>query len=347
MGSMKDVANLAGVSISTVSRVLNKHYRVDDATRQKVEEAIRTINYRPNLMAQGLRSKVSNIIGLVVPHLMNESFMFFVNHIEKYARERGYILVIGNTEDQAETEERFIDSLIRRHVDGIIFSRVSDKSRVLRLIDSANIPVVSIDRILEQEEIAAVTLDNRKAGRMAAEYLIGLGHRDIATVTGPLDIGLCRDRYLGFCEGLAAQGVRFDQDRLFEGTFYFESGIAAVSHFWNQKKFPTAIFAQNDLMALGVMKELLQRGIKIPQQVSVMGFDNIPASSMIVPALSTIAQPYEDMARVAVDLLVNDGGQTPKRHVKFDPSLVIRETTAGPGPEQGSRTHKGEARHEN
>jgi len=104
MASMKDVANLAGVSISTVSRVINKHFRVDEATRRKVEDAIGKVNYRPNLMAQGLRSKVSNIIGLVVPHLMNESFMYFVNYIEKFAREKGYILVIGNTEDKPEIE---------------------------------------------------------------------------------------------------------------------------------------------------------------------------------------------------------------------------------------------------
>jgi len=327
---MKDVATFAGVSISTVSRVLNKHYRVDEGTRKKVEEAISAINYRPNLMAQGLRSKVSNIIGLVVPHLMNESFMYLVNYVEKYAREKGYIIVIGNTEGEPGTEERFVDSLLRRHVDGIIFSRVSDKSRILRLIENAKIPAVSIDRIFDQADLAAVTLNNRNAGRIAAEYLIKLGHTEIATVTGPLNIGLSRDRYLGFCEGLAANGVRFDANRLFEGSFYFESGIESVKTLWAAAPYPTAIFAQNDMMAMGAMKELVRRGFRIPQDVSVLGFDNIPASAMIIPSLSTISQPYEEMARWAVDLLIQDGVEGKQKHVVLDATLVARETTAAP-----------------
>ncbi len=330
MASMKDVATFAGVSISTVSRVLNKHYRVDEGTRKKVEEAISAINYRPNLMAQGLRSKVSNIIGLVVPHLMNESFMYLVNYVEKYAREKGYIIVIGNTEGEPETEERFVDSLLRRHVDGIIFSRVSDKSRILRLIENAKIPAVSIDRIFDQADLAAVTLNNRNAGRIAAEYLIKLGHTEIATVTGPLNIGLSRDRYLGFCEGLAANGVRFDANRLFEGSFYFESGIESVKTLWAAAPYPTAIFAQNDMMAMGAMKELVRRGFRIPQDVSVLGFDNIPASAMIIPSLSTISQPYEEMARWAVDLLIQDEAEVQQKHIVLDATLVPRETTAPP-----------------
>jgi len=175
-----------------------------------------------------------------------------------------------------------------------------------------------------------VTLDNRLAGRIAADHLISLGHREIATVTGPIDIGLARDRYLGFCEGLAASGLRFDKDFLHEGNFHFESGIDAVDHFWRQSQQPTAIFAQNDLMAFGVMKALLGRGIRVPQDVSVMGFDNIPASSMVIPSLSTISQPFEEMARYAVDLLFQDEGEASKKHIILKPTLIPRETTSSP-----------------
>jgi len=160
MPSMKDVARLAGVSVSTASRVINQSVLVDKATKLKVEKAVKELNFKPNLLANGLRLKSGNLIGLVVPEFEhNQALVRFVS-CEQSAVQHGFNLILGNNHNNQDDEEKFIDSLIRRHVDGIVFSRVSDESRVLKIIDSTNIPIVAIDRVLDNEDIPRIVMDN-------------------------------------------------------------------------------------------------------------------------------------------------------------------------------------------
>ncbi len=332
MSSMKDVARLSGVSTSTVSRVINGSFPVDEDTRIKVEKAIRQINFKPNLMARGLRMKSANLIGIVVPELQHETFTSFIKFTEESAEAQGYNLVIGSTNTDPDTEERFIENLVRRNIDGIIFSRVSDKSRVLNLIDRTQIPAVIIDRSLEREDIPAVVMDNHGAGVMAAEHLLSLGHRRFACITGPADIAIDRERLSGFRETVLGQGGRLDDKCVFEGNFKFESGGRGADYLVDSGADFTALWAQNDYMAIGAMNQLIARGLRVPGDVSIVGLDNIEHSWMIKPALTTIAQPFQKMCENAVDLIIrmSHKEKLEKVRIVLAPELVIRETTAAP-----------------
>jgi DNA-binding LacI/PurR family transcriptional regulator len=330
LGSIKDVARLAGVSVTTVSRVLSGSPRVDENTRARVEKAISRIKYRPNLLAQGLRSKSGNVIGLVVPEILHETFATFIQCTERFCVERGFDLIIGNTGGRPEVEGAFIDNLLRRHVDGIIFSRVSDKSRVINTVEKWNVPAVIIDRALDREDIPTVVLDNYRAGAIAAEHLVALGHRSLGVITGPRDIGLSRERHKGFVATLRKYGLGLAPENVFEGDFKFESGRAAARAFMERRLPMTAIWCHNDLMAAGVMNVFLRSGIRIPQDVSLVGMDDISLARMSVPSLTTLTQPFEEMCRRAVELVVRmraDEKIGEKRTV-LAPDIIVRESTA-------------------
>ena len=190
MPSIRDVAGLAGCSTSTVSRVLNNRDAVDPATRTRVLHAIESLDYRPNLVATGLRVKKGNLIALVVPETVSHSFSYIMHHIMDSARRNGYNVIFGDTRDDPVVEEAFIDELARRHINGIIFSRVSDESRIMPKLVKRKIPFVVIDRTLRHERVPSVVLDNVAAGRLAGSHLAQLGHRRVACVTGPLNISL-------------------------------------------------------------------------------------------------------------------------------------------------------------
>lgn len=335
---MKDVAVLAGVSTSTVSRVINNSMPVDEETRLKVEQAIRTVNFKPSLMARGLRMKSANLIGIVVPELQHETFTSFIKFTEQSVEAQGFNLVIGSTSSNVETEERFIVNLIRRNIDGIIFSRVSDNSQALKLIDRSNIPIVIIDRSLEREDIPSVVMNNYGAGVMAAEHLLSLGHRRFACITGPMDISINRDRIRGFRETIIQNGGVLDDKCVFEGNFKFESGGRGVDYLVDTRADFTAIWVQNDYMAIGAINRFVARGISVPGDVSVIGLDNIEHSWMIQPALTTIAQPFQAMCANAVDIIVKMSRKEKisDTRIVLDPELVVRGTTTSPTVHSGS-----------
>ena len=335
---MKDVAVLAGVSTSTVSRVINNSMPVDEETRLKVEQAIKTINFKPSLMARGLRMKSANLIGIVVPELQHETFTSFIKFTEQSVEAQGYNLVIGSTSSNVETEERFIVNLIRRNIDGIIFSRVSDNSQALKLIDRSNIPIVIIDRSLEREDIPSVVMNNYGAGVMAAEHLLSLGHRRFACITGPMDISINRDRIRGFRETIVQNGGTLEDKCIFEVNFKFESGGRGVDYLVDTRADFTAIWVQNDYMAIGAINRFVARGISVPGDVSVIGLDNIEHSWMIQPALTTIAQPFQEMCANAVDIIIKMSRkeQISATRIVLDPELVVRGTTTSPTARSGS-----------
>ena len=333
MASMKDVAKLANVSQSTVSRVINRNIPVEDATRSRVEDAIRSLNYRPNLLAKGLRIKSGHLIGLVVPEIVHQTyFASFIQHIEESTVAQGYNLIIGSHKDNPDLEESFIDMLVRRNVDGIIFSRVSDESRVMRIIDQTRVPVVVIDRAAEREELASVVLDNYRAGSIAGDHLAGLGHRTIGCITGPMKIALSRERLAGFRDALARHGALLPDGLVFEGDFKFESGLEGAREILGRYPHATALWAQNDLMAIGALKYLSGIGKVVPADISLMGMDDITMARMITPSLTTVIQPFEEICEKAVELVLakRDGGDGTTRKIVIEPGLAVRDSTAAP-----------------
>jgi len=329
--TVKDVARLARVSVSTVSRVINNTVPVEPETRERVLSAIRDMDFRPNLLARGLRSKSGNLIGLLVPDILNESFALMSKYAEEYAERAGFALIIGNTNNDPDKEERFIRDLVRRHVDGIVFSRVSDKSRILQIIEESKIPFVIIDRSLEQEDVPTVVMDNYGAGVTAAEHLLSLGHRRFACITGPMNIAIVRERFLGFRETVGLRGGSLPDSRVYEGNFKYEAGARAVEHLARDQF--TALWAHNDLMALGALNELQRQGKRVPEDVSLVGLDNISIAKMVVPPLTTIGQPFREMCESAVDIIlrIRRGEKIPQLRVTLSPELFVRGTS-GPAP---------------
>lgn len=331
MSSMKDVAKLAGVSPSTVSRVINQNIPVGEQTKARVNEAIRKLHYKPNLLAKGLRVRSGHVIGLVVPEFIPlHAFANIIKYVEECAHQYDFNLILGNHHDNPDIEEQFIDSLIRRSVDGIIFSRVSDESRVLRILHERNIPIVVIDRVLEDESVPRVVLNNSRAGELAAEHLVSLGHRQIACISGPLNIGLCRERIKGFKHVLMEHGIEFSDDLIFEGDFKLEGGMTGVDVLLRNHKDITGIWAHNDLMAAGVLKELHKRAVNVPDDMSIIGMDDVSLASIVTPALTTIKQPFKEMSGKAVEMIMRqkEGESLSDKTIMLEPELVVRETTA-------------------
>jgi len=328
---MKDVAKLAGVSVATVSRVINQSMPVEEVTRKKVEEAIRKLNYKPNLLAKGLRLRSGRLIGLVVPDFVPfHAFANIIKYTEESATQHDFSLILGNNHDNPDIEERFIDNLIRRSVDGIIFSRVSDESRVLKILHQRDIPIVVIDRALEDESVPSVVINNYRAGELAAAHLVGLGHTRIVCITGPLNITLCRERVKGFRQVLRDHHIAFDEACIFEGDFQLGTGIQGIVSLLQKHEKITAVWTQNDIMAVGVIKELYKRGMRVPDDMSVIGMDDVSLARMMTPALTTIKQPFKEMSQKAVEMIVRqkEENMVSDNRIVLEASLIVRETTA-------------------
>jgi DNA-binding LacI/PurR family transcriptional regulator len=342
VASLKDVAKLAGVSPATVSRVINNTVPVDAATAARVRESIAKLKYRPNVFAQNLRRKHLNIIGLVVPQIDHDMFAGVIAYVDAYAVQYGYEMMLGNTNNSSENEERVIRKFLNMNVSGLIISRVSDQSTVLGMLDRSAVPAVIIDRTLEHENVDCVCLDNIGAGRLAATYLVGMGHRALACVTGPRHIHLSRERLEGFRARLLEHGIELDPRLVTDGDFGFDSGREAARRLLATGLPVSAIWAQNDLMAIGCMQELAARGIRVPQDISVVGMDDIRAARMVYPPLTTVRQPLDQMSDTAIQVLIhrlsNPNGTAEERVVA--PDLVIRGSVREHGPrrEHAERT---------
>ncbi len=330
MTSMKDVAKLAGVSVSTVSRVINSIEGVDKKTRKRVEDAIKKVNYKPNLLASGLRSKSGNLIGLVVPEIAHPSFSEFIKYNEQFVREMGYGLIIGSTSNNPEKEQLFIDQLIRRNVDGIIFIRVSNSDQAISQLTKTQIPFIVLDRGSENEDYPSVLMDNEGAGRLAAKHLMDLGHKQIACLTGPQNLSLCRDRLTGFITEIESRGLSLPQSRIFEGDFKFANGVQFIKDLLANDSAVSAVWAQNDMMALGVMAGARDLGLELPRDLSVVGVDDVNCSHMVRPRLTTIRQPFKEMSRMAVELVITkEVPQKEDNSPQIVPvELLVRESTA-------------------
>ena len=339
MSSLKDVALLAGVSPSTVSRAINTPQVVDPATFQNIQCAMKKLNYRPNLMASGLRSKSSKQIALIVPNAVHYTSASMIQHSSRLLQDLGYTLLLGNHHNQFETETELLSNYFRRNIDGIILYLIFDESRAIQSLlaqEERQIPIVVVGRRINVAPLFNVSVDNYKAGVLAGEYLGSLGHRNVATITGPMITQWARDRLEGFQAGLAKYQAnlqwQFSQNELGD----FETGIAAAKRFLqdhSDKPRPTAIWAQNDIMATGLLRHFTLEGISIPEELSLLGMDDIELATMVTPSLSTIHQPLRELAQTAIQVIMdyqNNSTEEQPNYYSSDPFLVVRESCAPP-----------------
>lgn len=328
MSNIREVARLAEVSVATVSRALQQPELVSVKTRNKVLAAVKQAGYQPNLLAVKFRSGKSHNLVVLVPTVANVFFARVISGMQEAAQQRRYSLLLGNTMADDNAEIAYARLVQTSQADGLIQLRAFDPFATLDMT-TARLPMVNACEVLDKAPCPVVTLDNRAAAMAMTEHLLSLGHRNIAMIKGPARSPLTRDRVAGYRDALDAAGVTFDETLLCPGNFTLQSGHQATAQLLQRDQRPTAIFCENDEMAIGAIQCLKQHGLKVPDDISVAGFDDISFAAFSDPPLTTIAQPAEEFGRTAVNLLIDVLEQKltllPKVILPFE--LVLRGST--------------------
>jgi DNA-binding LacI/PurR family transcriptional regulator len=331
--TIRDVANHAGVSHQTVSRVINGNPNVSDGTRAKVLATIATLGYVPSPMARGLISNRTHSIGIVAEDISDQTFARWVAGAERAARARGYYLMIGSVEPE-DDERGYLRLMLERRVEGLLLARPSVLLPVSELepVLAAGVPIVSVGT--SRPHGVVVDVDNRQGGYDATTHLIEHGHRAVATILGPADWPSTAARLDGYRAALADAGIAYDADLVVQAADWgLESGLSAAAELRRRKPF-TALFAHSDLIAFGAMRELRLHGLSIPGDVSVVGYDDLPVAAYVDPPLTTVHQPMEEVGALAASLLLDQlAGEGPQdEQTRLLPAqLVSRESVVRAG----------------
>ncbi len=299
-----DVAREAGVSMATVSRVVNNNPNVKPQTRKKVYEAIERLGYRPNAVARGLASKKTTTVGVVIPDIANANFAEVARGIEDIANMYHYNIILTNADKRKEKEIRVVNTLLEKQVDGLLFMGGVVTDEHIQAFQTSNVPIVLCATTDEKNTMPSVDIDHEGAAFDAVGKLIQEGHRSIAMISGTLqDPANGYARFQGYKRALEKAGIPYREDYVRVGNYKYESGIEATEYFLQLPERPTAIFAATDEMAIGAIHCLQDAGLKVPEDVSVIGIDNSRMASMVRPLLTTVAQPMYDIGAVSMRLL--------------------------------------------
>ncbi|MGC8683445.1 MAG: LacI family DNA-binding transcriptional regulator [Athalassotoga sp.] len=325
--SIKDVAKVAGVSISTVSRVLNDSQGVREELKQKVLDAVQNLNYHSNAIARALKGMPMKTLGLLIPSIENPFFPSMVRGVQDEAHRNGYTVFLCNTDGSGIVEETQFKLLLDKKVDGVIL--VASKYTTKYLKESINFPVVMIDRYVDSPNLSYVTVDHAIGVKLALDHLYSLGHRNIAFFGSKLVSSGAKERFQSYKRYLYDSKIEFDESLLAFGDYTYESGIKMTEELLKRKVKFDAIFCGNDLIAFGVIEFLKRNGINVPKDVSVVGYDDISFSSYHTPKLTTVHQPTYEVGQMSTKIMLDmiSGVDRRIKHIKIEPSLVVRETT--------------------
>ena len=306
MSSLKNVADLAGVSIATVSRVLNADEVVKYETKVKVMNAIKKLNYSPNRVAQRLRStkKHSRIIGLLIPDIQNPFYVDVIRGIENHAYANNSVVIIGNFSQDDKKEKLYIDILKSESVDGFIVAPSNEKDIHIKELLKDGFPIVCIDRGLKDSEVDLVKVDNQAGVFNAIEHLISLGHKRIAHITGNRLIPTTLERIAGYEEALKKHNIKIDPEIVVSKESDYQSGAELADHLLDLDHPPSAIFTGNNLLTLGALETINRRGLKIPDEVAVVGFDDVYWANSLNPPLTAVRQPGFEIGKRSCELLI-------------------------------------------
>jgi LacI family transcriptional regulator len=331
--TLRDVARLAGVHPGTVSRALNPDTRalVNEETARRVLAAAEELGYRPNPIARGLRTNRSHTIGVLVPDLLNPLFAAVARGIEDGLREAGYTPLIANTDNDADRERTAFEAMQARQVDGFITATARRDHWLLADEAAGGTKLVLVNRRVDSDAIPAVTADDRQGVRLAVEHLAELGHRRIAHVAGSQSLYTGRSRYLGFVDAMRGLSLEPDPDRIvFSDAFVEREGDRCCDELLDREAAFSAIVAGNDLLALGCYNALERRGLRCPEDVSVVGYNDMPFLDHFRPALTSVRVPHYELGQTAAALILEQL-QSPRpspRQVLLEPELVVRGSTA-------------------
>ncbi|MPY52395.1 LacI family DNA-binding transcriptional regulator [Streptomyces acidicola] len=336
MASIKDVAAEAGVSVATVSRVLNDHPSVSPEARTRVLAAVEALGYRPNAVARSLRTDQTHTLGLVISDVMNPYFTELARAVEEEARALGYSVIFGNADERRDLQDHHVRTLLDRRIDGLLVSPTDGGSPLMLDAVRSGTPMVFVDRWIAGMDVPVVRADGRQAVRDLVAHLHGLGHRRLAIIAGPAATTTGRERVDAFREALRAYDLELPDDHIGQGDFQAESGRRATERFLDLPEPPEVVFAADNLMALGVLDAVRARGLRIPEDIGLAAFDDIPWFVHTDPPITAVAQPTRELGRAAVRALVDRiEGRTPKS-VTLPARLVVRRSCGETAPERST-----------
>lgn len=330
ISSLKQVADHAKVSTATVSRVINDDLKVSIKTRLKVQRAIEELNYQPNRSAQRLRSTggKAKLLGLIVPDIQNPFYVDVIRGVEEYAYQNDYAVMIGNFSQNEKKEKLYLGILKSENVDGFIIAPTNDKN--IEDLIKIGFPLVCIDRSLTNIDADVVKVDNEEGSYLAIKHLLGLGHTEIGFISGSLKIPTYVERLKGYKKALSEADIKFDKNLIFEKGLDYQSGVQSMTHILDLEKRPSAVFATNNLLALGALETIHKRKVKIPNELSFVGFDDMYWAMSLNPPLTAVRQPGMEIGRSAAKLLLQRILE-PKRpivNLTFKTELMIRNSTS-------------------
>ncbi|MBA7493172.1 HTH-type transcriptional repressor PurR [subsurface metagenome] len=307
--TMKQVAKLAKVSVSTVSHVINKTRFVDNSTQQRVLKAMAELSYHPNVIAQSLRRKRTNTVGLIISDIANPFFPEVVRGIEKQLTKKRYSIILANTDDDIEKEKQLTVLLYGKRVDGFIIVTSGGENKHINFLVQQKVPVVLLDRRIDELELDAALVDNQKGAQIITKHLIEVGHRRIGIITGPLVISTGKERLSGYLEALKEHALPRDDELIKIGNFKVQSGHSLALELISLPSTPTAILACNNMMGLGAMNALQEKGIQVPAEMGLAIIDDLPWFRYMDPPLTVVAQPAFELGETAAKLLLERIGK--------------------------------------
>ncbi|WP_375437813.1 LacI family DNA-binding transcriptional regulator [uncultured Hymenobacter sp.] len=331
--TIKDIARELNLSTSTVSRALRGSYEINPETKRLVMECAERLNYRPNPIALSLKGSASRAIGVIVPQIANYFFSQAINGIEAIAYNRGYHVIIFQSQESYERETANVNQAMSRKVDGLLISLSSETSDVTHLRDviDKNVPVVLFDRVSAELNVTQVVADNFGGAFAATEHLIQSGRRRIAHLTIQPWLSITQERLAGYRAALEKYGLEFDENLIRYGTFGPDEVGPMVDELMALDPIPDAFFTASDRLAVGCLKALHQRHLAIPEDVSLIGFTNLNVADLLAPSLSTVVQPAQEIGQVAaerlIDLIENKQRAKPVNTVKIPTELIVRDST--------------------
>jgi LacI family transcriptional regulator len=331
MPTVHDVAKRAGVAPITVSRVINNSGYISEATRQRVEAIIKEIGYVPNTLARGLRSKRTNTLALIVTDITNPYFTLMARGVEDVAGDSNYTVIYCNTDESEAKEEKYANILAQRQVDGVLLVPAGGNDKTLKFLETNGINVVVIDRRVSGMKTDFVCSDSKDGSNRLIKLLLGLGHQRIAIITGPKKVSTAVDRVTGYKQALTEAGL-IENELVYYGSFNQQSGYEFTKRAMAQSPKPTAIFGANNFIMLGIIKALRELQLNVPEDVSVVGFDDFPESMLVRPFFTTATQPAYEMGRLAAELLLKRiSGELSEEFQKIIlPTEIIERESSGP-----------------
>ena len=335
MPTIRDVAKRAGVAPITVSRVINDSGYVSQGTRARVEAAIVELGYVPNTLARSLRSRRTNTLALVLTDITNPFWTTVARGVEDAASDAGFNVILCNTDESQIEEDRYLRVLLQKQVDGVLLVPARSTSVSVPRIQKQSTPVVVLDRRVPNAPVDVVRCDSEGGAYQLTRLLLSLGHRRIAILSGPREVSTAEDRVTGYKRALAENGLNPEQDLIHYGEFTLENGYATTQRVLSIVPRPTALFAANNFIAIGALRALREAGLRVPEDVALVGFDDLPPALVVDPFLTVAAQPAYQMGQRATELLLARlSDQAPETHqeVVLPTELIVRRSS-GPAPD--------------